>query len=112
MQGDPTYDIQMSPQWSEKVLSFIARNWGHGLSVIMKQQIIGLLKDKTCIPTSDGMKLPNESYFSKVDIFHDLPVVKLPSGTSIKGQMEKLLQDLDVRNHVELQIVFTRWAAL
>lgn len=112
VQGDPAYDIQMSPQWSEKVLSFIARNWGHGLSVIMKQQIIGLLKDKTCIPTSDGMKLPNESYFSKVDIFHDLPVVKLPSGTSIKGQMEKLLQDLDVRNHVELQIVFTRWAAL
>ena len=109
-QADPVYDIQVSPQWSEKVLFFIARNWGHGLSATMKQQIIGLLKDKTCIPTSDGMKLPSESYFPSVNIFHDMPVVKFPSGNPIKGQMEKLLQELDVRNHVELQIIFTRWA--
>ncbi|KAF5351976.1 hypothetical protein D9756_007388 [Leucocoprinus leucothites] len=105
---NPAYDIETSPQWSEKVLSFVARNWGHNLSTTLKQQIISLLKAKACIPTSDGMKLPSESYFPNVDIFHDLPIVKLPSGSPVKGHTEKLLQELDVRSHVELQMIFNR----
>jgi hypothetical protein len=108
VRANPTYDIETSPQWSEKVLSFIARNWGHGLALALKQQIIDLLKVKRCIPTSDGMKLPSEAYFPSVDIFHDLPVVKFPSGNSTKGPMDKLLQDLDVRRHVDLQMIFNR----
>lgn len=102
------YDIESSPQWAERVLSFVARNWGHGLAANLKQQVVSLLKTKACIPTSDGMKHPDETYFSSADIFHDLPIVKLPSGNSVKGPMEKLLQDLEVRKHVELQLIFNR----
>lgn len=106
--ANPAYDIESSPEWAERVLSFIARNWGHGLSSALKQQIIDAMKTKACIPTSGGMKHPEEAYFSSADIFHDLPIVKLPSGNSLKGPMEKLLQDLEVRKHVDLQIIFNR----
>ncbi|KXN90205.1 hypothetical protein AN958_04695 [Leucoagaricus sp. SymC.cos] len=106
--ANSSFDIETSPQWSERVLSFVARNWGNAISLALKQQIINLLKMKVCIPTSDGMRLPNDSYFPSVDIFHDLPVVRLPSGNTLKGPMERLLQDLDVRKHVELQIIFNR----
>lgn len=106
--SDPIHDIESSPQWAEKVLSFVARNWSNNISSASKQEIIKLMKTKTCIPTSGGMKRPDESYFSSADIFHDLPIVKLPSGNSIKGPMEKLLQELEVRKHVELQIIFNR----
>ncbi len=106
--SDPTHDIELSPQWAEKVLSFISRNWSHGLSPASKQEIINLMKTKICIPTSVGMKRPDESYFASADIFHDLPIVKLPSGNSIKGSLEKLLQELEVRKHVDLQIIFNR----
>lgn len=105
---NPAYDIESSPHWAEKVLLFVARNWSHGLSSSLKQHVINLLKAKTCIPTSSGMKRPDESYFSSADIFHDLPTVRLPSGTSVKGSMERLLQDLEVRKHVELQLIFDR----
>ncbi|KAF9451267.1 hypothetical protein P691DRAFT_796992 [Macrolepiota fuliginosa MF-IS2] len=99
--GTPVYDIELSPQWSEKALS-------QGLSSSLKQQIVDLLKTKACIPTSAGMRHPHESYFSSADIFHDLPIVKLPSGNPVKGPMEKLLHDLEVRKHVDLQIIFSR----
>jgi hypothetical protein len=105
---NPAYNIESSPHWAEKVLLFVARNWGHGLSLPLKQHVINMLKGKTCIPTSNGLKRPDESYFSSADIFHDLSTVKLPSGTPVKGSVERLLQDLEVRKHVELQLIFNR----
>ena len=54
------------------------------------------------------MKTPCEAYFSKADIFHDLPVIDLPSGVQIKGHLEKLLVDLGVRKHVEIHVVYKR----
>lgn len=106
--ANSTYNIESSPHWAEKVLSFVARNWVNGISSINKQHVIILLKAKTCIPTSNGMKRPDESYFSSADIFHDLSTVRLPSGNPVKGSIEKLLQDLEVRKHVELQLIFNR----
>lgn len=101
------YDICLSPAWSEKVIGVISRAWNH-LSVDTKATIKELLHNKTCIPTSNGMKKPAETYFPNVNIFPDLPVVKFPSNLPIKGNVEKILQHLDVRRHVELQLIFNR----
>jgi hypothetical protein len=60
------------------------------------------------VPTSGGLKIPEESYFVKADLFHDLPVVTLPSGTPIRPALERMLQALGVRKHVDLQVVFNR----
>jgi hypothetical protein len=105
--ADVRYDITRSATWAERVLSVLARSWP-SLSNGMKEHIVLLAKDKTCIPTSAGLKIPEQSYFANVDIFHDLPIVTLPSGTAVKGSVEKVLQSLGVRKHVDLQVVFDR----
>jgi hypothetical protein len=50
------------------------------------------------------MKTPSEA----VDIFHDLPIVNLPSGVQIKGSLEKVSAELGVRKHVDFQVIFNR----
>ena len=103
----PEFNIRLSPPWSEKVIGVVSRAWNH-LSEESKAGIKDLLHEKTCIPTSNGMKKPAEAYFPSVNIFPDLPVVKFPSNLLIKGNVEKVLQYLDVRRHVDLQLIFNR----
>ncbi|KDR75405.1 hypothetical protein GALMADRAFT_227055 [Galerina marginata CBS 339.88] len=101
------YDINLSPPWSERVIGLIIRVWPT-LTASSKAQIVQLLRMKTCIPTSAGMALPTQAYFPNVNIFGDLPVVTFSSGLVIKATTEKVLQDLGVRKHVELQLIFNR----
>ncbi|KAG7090828.1 hypothetical protein E1B28_009910 [Marasmius oreades] len=101
------FDIRLSPPWAEKVLGVIVRAWPSA-STQIKTQIISLLNSLPCIPTCNGMKKPEEAYFASADIFHDLPVVTLPSGAVIKGPMERVLTALNVRKHIDLQLVFDR----
>lgn len=103
----PDFDLSSSAHWAERVLGVLVRAWP-SLSNPMKDEIAGILKLKTCIPTSNGLKVPEEAYFSNADIFHDLPVVRLPSGSVVKGTLERVLATLGVRKHVELQLIFTR----
>jgi hypothetical protein len=105
--ADVQYDITRSAAWAERVLSILSRSWP-SLSNGMKDHIALVLKDKTCIPTSAGLRTPEQSYFANANIFRDLPIVTLPSGTMVKGAMEKVLQTLGVRKHVDLQVVFDR----
>ena len=101
------FNIVESPDWADRVLQVLGRCW-QTLSKVNQTSIIGLLDKLSCIPTSAGMKIPSEAYFSNADIFHDLPVVSFPSGTQIRGNLEKVLADLGVRKHVDLQVIFTR----
>ncbi|KAF5326190.1 hypothetical protein D9611_000170 [Ephemerocybe angulata] len=101
------FDIEVSPPWAERVLSVLSRGWP-SLTGQDKETIVASLKDKTCIPTSGGMKSPEQAYFASVNIFQDLPIVTLPSGNSVRGAMDRLLQALGVRKHVELQVLFNR----
>ena len=100
-------NIVESPVWADRVLQVLGRCW-ITMSRENQTSIVGLLGKLTCIPTSAGMKAPSEAYFSNVDIFHDLPVVNLPSGVQIKGSLEKVLAELGVRKHVDLQVIFNR----
>ncbi|KAL1743141.1 hypothetical protein HDZ31DRAFT_41634 [Schizophyllum fasciatum] len=104
---DAAHDLTANPEWAERVLTTLARAWP-ALSTALKGEALALLRDLTCIPTSTGMQKPQQAYFASADIFHDLPVVKLPSGTAVRGNLAKLLQDIGVRKHVELQLIFDR----
>jgi hypothetical protein len=106
---DLQHDISNSAPWAERVFTVLARAWP-SLSKVAQNDICMLLKDKICIPTNSGLKLPDASYFPNVNVFKDLPIVTLPSGTAVKGHMEKVFIAVGVRKHVELQIVFDRCA--
>jgi hypothetical protein len=101
------FNIVESPVWADRVLQVLGRCWPT-VSKANQTTIVSLLDKLTCIPTSAGMKLPNEAYFSNANIFHDLPVVSLQTGVQIKGNLEKVLADLGVRKHVDLQVIFNR----
>jgi Protein of unknown function (DUF3684) len=102
-------DLTISPIWAERVLTILARAWAT-LSAPAKEEIFSHLGDITCIPTSSGMKIPDQSYFPQANIFSDLPVVTFHSGAVPKGSLERVLQALGVRKHVELQIIFNRFS--
>jgi hypothetical protein len=103
------FDINSSPPWAEKVLQVLARVW-KSLPKRSQGEIVEALKNRTWIPTSSGMQTSEQSYLSNVAIiFHDLPVVTLPSSSPIEAQMEEALEALGVRKHVDLQVLFDRF---
>ena len=103
------HDITQSPQWSERVFQVLARMWPN-MAKGNQEETVVLLRDKACVPTSAGMKLPQEAYFQSAHIFKDLPIVQLPSGVPVRGTLEKVFTAIGVRKHVDLQIVFNRCA--
>jgi hypothetical protein len=103
------FDITLSATWAERVLTVLARAWP-SLAKTAQGDVMKMLSQKACIPTSTGLKVPDQAYFSSVHLFRDLPIVTMPSGAPVKGTLEKVLQTLGVRKHVELQIVFDRSA--
>jgi hypothetical protein len=100
-------DLTISPIWAERVLSILARAWPT-LSAPAREEVFSHLGAIACIPTSSGMRTPDQSYFTQANIFNDLPVVTFPSGAVPKGGLERVLETLGVRKHVELQIIFNR----
>jgi hypothetical protein len=101
------FNLNFSAPWAERVLSILTAAWP-SLSNDAKIEIVAILKDVSCIPTSGGLKVPEDSYFVKADLFHDLPIVTLPSGAAVRPALERVLQALGVRKHVDLQVVFDR----
>lgn len=104
---DVEFDFTSSPIWAERVLNVLARAWP-SLSKSDQTQIVNLLKNEACVPTRAGLRLPGEAYFQNANIFPDLPVLAMPKGSPVRGNLEKVFQALGVRKHVELQLVFNR----
>ena len=103
------FDPTRSAEFAERLLVILTR----ALPSVPKTVVdaaVQLLQPKACIPTTLGLKLPQESYFQTAHIFSDLPILKLPSNSVVKGNLEKILLALGVRKHVDLQIVFDRCA--
>lgn len=101
------FDILQSPPWAERVLHVLSRTW-QSLNKASQDEVVALLRGRACVPTSAGMKVPEESYFQSAHVFRDLPIVTMPSGMLIKSNLEKVLLAMGVRKHVDLQIVFNR----
>jgi hypothetical protein len=105
------FDVTHSAPWAERVLSVLARAWP-SLHKTARNEVITVLNPKSCIPTSTGLKVPKETYFPSANLFRDLPIVTMPSGAIVAGDLEKLLQSLGVRGYVKLEIVLDRSARL
>ncbi|KAF0389336.1 putative hatpase domain protein [Gigaspora margarita] len=95
--------LENDPDFAEKVLGTIARSF-QKCSSNDQNTIKQLLVGKKCIPTKHGLKIPDDSYFQNVDLFPDLPIINFQNVKVV----EKLLQKLGVRKHVELQLIFDR----
>ncbi|KAI0781217.1 hypothetical protein BD413DRAFT_667167 [Trametes elegans] len=93
---DAQYNIDQSAPWAARVLQVVSCAW-QSLPAGQRAEIATMLQAHTC-----------EAYFQNAHIFNDLPVVAFPSRTAVKGPLEKLLQGIGVRKHVDLQIVFNR----
>ncbi|KAF9650775.1 hypothetical protein BDM02DRAFT_3140374 [Thelephora ganbajun] len=101
------FNITKSPVWAGRVLRVLARYWST-LPNGSRLSIVKLLGRLACIPTSGGMMRPSKAYFSNAGIFHDIPVVNLPSRVKIKGNLRRVLVDMGVQEHVDLKIVFNQ----
>ena len=120
----PDTSITLSAAFAERVLGTLAKIWMN-LRSEQSAFVISALKPLACIPTKKGMAAPGEAYLPKVTLFEDcelpcvcitigflkdshhattVPITTLPA----KGTMEKLLKALGVRDHVDLQLVFSR----
>ncbi|KAG0933842.1 hypothetical protein G6F57_009475 [Rhizopus arrhizus] len=97
-------ELQKSTELAERVLGIISKSFSN-ISSKSENELIQLLKSKTCIPTRFGMKLPEEAYFSNVNLFDDLPTIQFNNPRHVN---DTFLAALGVRKHVELQIVFDR----
>ena len=102
------FDPTRSAPFAERLLNILTRAWP-SMSKGGMDAIVELLQPKACIPTTMGLRTPQEAYFQTAHVFSDLPIVTFPSGTSVKGTLEKVLVALGVRKHVDLQIVFNRY---
>ncbi|CAG8505139.1 14702_t:CDS:10 [Racocetra fulgida] len=95
--------LENDPDFAEKVLGIIARSF-QKCSSNDQNMIKQFLIEKKCIPTKHGLKIPDDAYFPNVDLFPDLPIINFQNVKVV----EKLLQKLGVRKHVELQLIFDR----
>lgn len=106
----PDFDPTKSTEFADRLLNILARALPTASKVTM-DTVVQLLQTKACIPTTMGLKPPQQAYFQTAHVFSDLPILKLPSDALVKGNLEKILLALGVRKHVDLQIVFDRWAS-
>lgn len=100
-------DITLDPIFAERVIGVLARVWP-SMNSSHRTEACQKLGAVPCIPTDAGLKQPGEAYFAIAHLFPDLPIIVMPEGTSIKGDVEKVLVALGVRKHVDLQIVISR----
>ena len=103
MSADPTHDFTRSIEWAERVLCVLSAVWSSPLYDLhsLAKSVFG---SKNCIPTSHGLRPPEESFLSSANItlFRDLdlPIVRFTAGSKTKGDMERILSSLGVRKHV------------
>ncbi|KAJ3107750.1 hypothetical protein HDU97_003420 [Phlyctochytrium planicorne] len=93
-----------NPAFVEQILSVISRQFG-SMSASFKESITLALGQSACIVTSKGMKRPTESYLKTVTLFEDLPIVSFEAA---KHFPDSFLKSLGVRDHVDLQLIFSR----
>ncbi len=88
-----------------RILLIIARSWGsldNKTKLIVKELLVGI----AIVPTKEGLMKAPDTYFPKVDILPDLPIIQFPGSRS--KSLDQMLEYFGVRNHIELQLIFTR----
>ncbi|KAF8552603.1 hypothetical protein OG21DRAFT_1443221 [Imleria badia] len=111
MSADPRHDFTRSIEWAERVLSVLSGVWSP-----QSEQLVSLaksiLKNKKCIPTSHGLRSPEESFVSSSNttLFRDLglPIVRFIAVSETKGDMEGFLSSIGVQKHVPPQLLLDK----
>jgi hypothetical protein len=97
-------EFKSNPSFVERNMSIISRNFGN-LNKASQASLYTILTKTKCIVTKTGLNFPGESYFKTVDLFADLPII---SFENVKSVSDTFLKFLGVRDHVDLQTIFTR----
>ena len=100
------FDIAVSAVWAERVLLCLARDLP-GLRQADKKNVVARLSGAACVPTKTGIVTPDKACFTDVNLFQDFPIVALPKTQTVGGNLQKLLELIGVRRHVELQLMLT-----
>jgi hypothetical protein len=109
--ADPTHDFTRSIEWAERVLSVLSAVWSLPSDELhpLAKSIFG---SKYCIPTSHGLRSPEESFLpsANITLFRDLdlPIVRFTGGLETKGDMEGILSWIGVRKYVPPQLLLDR----
>ena len=94
-------DITKNLVFATAVLPVVAKQWV-GLSPSSKSTIFDLFSSRTVMPTKLGLRKPSESYLFNVQLFDDLPNVRI---NSVK---DTFLAALGVRKTIDLGVIFER----
>lgn len=109
--ADPARDFTTSPDWAVRVLSVLSHIWS-ALSKDTRCLVKEQYTNRTCVPTSCGMRTPEDSYLpgTSTNLFRDLelPIVQLPDDTKTTGELETLLTFIGVRKHIDPQLPVDR----
>ncbi|KAJ3334211.1 hypothetical protein HDU76_006583 [Blyttiomyces sp. JEL0837] len=97
-------DFKKSPAFVENVLTVVNRQYG-SLRKESQLKVIEILSAEKCIVTKSGLHRPGDSYFKNVTLFEDLPIANFENP---RGISDSFLRALGVREHVELQLIFSR----
>eukprot|EP00158_Paraphelidium_tribonemae_P010002 Partr_v1_DN29026_c1_g3_i5_m58732 putative HATPase_c domain protein len=99
-------EIEKDMSLAEEILIVISRGY-FNLNAKGKKYVVDMLALKSCVPTTatdNPIRVPSDAYFKNVTLFPDLPIINFAQ----KKIAESFLQDIGVRTHVELQLVFDR----
>ncbi|RIA99607.1 hypothetical protein C1645_811167 [Glomus cerebriforme] len=97
-------ELRYDCTFAEKIFQILANDIVN-VSEVDKTTIRQVFAKTRCIPTTFGMKIPDESYFESVDLFPDLPTIKFQD---FSPNIETLMEHLGVRKVVELNLAFHR----
>ena len=113
MSADSAHDFTTSPDWAARVLNVLSYIWSassNDTRCLVKEQYT----NRTCVPTSCGLRTPKDSYLpgTSSNLFRDLelPIVQFPDDTNTKitGELETLLTFIEVRKHIDPQLIVDR----
>lgn len=109
--ADEKYDITQSVDWASRVLTTLSCVWSK-LSKDMQSESSDVFKNKSCIPTSKGLRSPECSYLLIADnpLFNhiDLPIVCSCSEFRVDEDMMKLLLLIGVRSNPPVELLSRR----
>lgn len=109
MSADPNRDFTRSIEWSERVLNILS---GVLPSEKLQRTARSMFKGKGCIPTTHGLRSPEESFLSNTNIslFQGLglPIVRFTTGLENRGDIEAFLSSVGIRRHVPPQLLLNR----
>ncbi|CAG8483552.1 3154_t:CDS:10 [Funneliformis caledonium] len=93
-------DLESEPNFAENVHIILASRLKK-MSQDDKKIVKDLLICKRCIPTTEGMKKPDEAYLETVDLFPDIPTIKFKNDFNF----QELMNLLDVNKVIKIKYI-------